>query len=295
MTLLRYLIILPLHTLLQALCFLFFATSISVLGLLKFMLPVAPLRLGLTKVIDWLEVGFGRCSIAVAAWFNPLQIECSLDGEVRADGSYLMISNHISWLDIMALLWFSGDKIPAPKFFLKRELTFVPLIGLAAWAMDMPVMRRYSRAYVEKYPHKKGKDIETTKKSCAKYINKPTTVINFVEGTRITPAKLRLKNSPFRHLLPAKAGGIAFTMAAMGEQFTGIIDITLAFPGAGRHVMMDLLLGRLHRIVIHAEVVPVTPELIGDYDADPAFRLRFQDWLNQRWQQKDQRLGELME
>ena len=30
-----------------------------------------------------------------------------------------------------------------PRFFMKFELLYVPIIGLAAWGLDYPIMRRY--------------------------------------------------------------------------------------------------------------------------------------------------------
>jgi 1-acyl-sn-glycerol-3-phosphate acyltransferase len=50
-------------------------------------------------------------------------------------------------------------------------------------------MRRYSRKLLEKKPHLKGKDIETTRQACAKFRHIPVSVMNFVEGTRFTARK----------------------------------------------------------------------------------------------------------
>ena len=62
---------------------------------------------------------------------------------------------------------------------------------------------------VEKYPEKKGKDIEATRKSCERYKDEPITLINFIEGTRFTPEKHAVQRSPYQHLLKPKAGGLA--------------------------------------------------------------------------------------
>jgi len=39
--------------------------------------------------------------------------------------------------------------------------------------------------------------------------------------------------------------------------------------------------------------MPIQPEWVGDYFADPQFRERFQNWLNQLWAEKDQTLESL--
>ena len=57
---------------------------------------------------------------------------------------YLVISNHQSWSDIVVLQMVFNGKIPMLKFFLKKELIRVPLLGFAWWALDFPFMKRYT-------------------------------------------------------------------------------------------------------------------------------------------------------
>jgi len=194
-------------------------------------------------------------------------------------------------MDIFVLANFARTRIPETKFFLKDSLKKVPFIGMGCWALDMPFMKRYSRAYIEKHPHLKGKDIETTRKSCLKYKETPTTIINFVEGTRKSPEKL--KNSPYDYLLPPKAGGIAFTLAAMGEQFDKILNITLCYPENHGHIMKDLLAGRLTKIIVKVEQISVSEEIIGDYFNDKKFKNSFQEWINNLWTRKEKLLKSL--
>jgi 1-acyl-sn-glycerol-3-phosphate acyltransferase len=151
----------------------------------------------------------------------------------------------------------------------------------------MPFMQRYSKAFLKKNPHLEGKDIATTKKSCEKFRQLPTTVINFVEGNRFTPEKQKLKQSPFENLLPPKAGGIAFTLAAMGELFTSVLDVTIIYPDTQGSPMMAMLGGSLKRVIIRVNVLPVTDEIIGDYYHDEKFKQGVRSWLNTVWQNKD--------
>ncbi|UVJ44834.1 acyltransferase [Pseudomonas sp. LS1212] len=207
--------------------------------------------------------------------------------------SYLITSNHQSWVDILVLQYVLNRRIRPLKFFLKQELIWVPVIGLAWWALSFPFMKRYSKAYLAKYPEKKGEDLETTRKSCAKFRGKPTGIFNFVEGTRFTKAKHVQQNSPFRYLLKPKAGGIAFVLDAMGEQLQSIVNVTLHYP-AGRPGFWDLLCGRVKEIVVHFEEVAIAPQFIGrNYDQDDAYRLEFQQWINQLWEEKDVLLGRM--
>jgi len=278
------------------LAFLLFSFNLSLWGIIVTLcgvlkiLPVPPLQRVCSTLAHWAYRRWSRHNRQLMELFNPVEWQLSGLTELKQDSWYLLISNHKSWLDIPVLTQFALERIPEPKFFLKEELKWVPFIGSASWALDMPFMKRYSQAQIAKNPALQGKDIETTKKSCEKFRHQPTTIINFVEGTRFTESKKRQKNSPFQHLLPAKAGGIAFTLASMGSQFDAVLNVTLIYPDNPGHVALDMLLGRLKRVVIQVEVLPVDERIIGDYFNDPVYRQNFQLWLNQRWVEKDQQI-----
>ncbi|MFJ4373530.1 acyltransferase [Pseudomonas japonica] len=207
--------------------------------------------------------------------------------------SYLITSNHQSWVDILVLQYVLNRRIRPLKFFLKQALIWVPVIGLAWWALGFPFMKRYSKAYLDKHPEKRGKDLETTRRTCAKFRGKPTAIFNFAEGTRFTAAKHRQQNSPFRHLLKPKAGGIAFVLDAMGEQLESIIDVTIHYP-EGAPGFWDLLCGRVRRIVVQFEGLQIPAEFLGrSYDQDEAYRAAFQAWINRLWERKDERLEQM--
>lgn len=283
------------HTTLQISNLALWGGLIIALGLVKLLLPNGPIRAMWNKVMHALMFSFGRISVLLIRLFNRVDIECAVHGELAKDRWYLIIANHLSYLDIILLIEFATHRIPAPKFFLKKELIWLPFVGLGAWALDMPFMHRYTRAYLEKHPHKKGKDLETTKAYCEKFRTVPTTVINFVEGTRFTTDKHASKQSPYTHLLPPKAGGVSFTLAAMGELFTNVLDISLLYPENTNHPMMAMLSGRMTKIVIDVNVTPV-PELQQQSTrTESEFRLYFQDWLNSLWKNKDNRIKKLLE
>lgn len=261
---------------------------VTPLGLLKLLLPFRSARRMLAFAGKGCYRGWTSVNTALINLFN--QADWQVSGAQTLDKAswYLLISNHKSWLDIPVVSTVAHSRIPEPKFFLKDELKWLPFLGSGCWALDMPFMKRYSAAQLAKKPELKGKDIATTRASCQKFKTVPTTIINFVEGTRFTESKKAHKCSPFQYLLPPKAGGIAFTLASMGEQFNAILDFTLLYPDNPNHVALDMLMGRLKRIVVQVEVLPVDQQVIGDYFNDAQFRERFQLWLNQRWLQKDQ-------
>ena len=207
---------------------------------------------------------------------------------------YLLISNHHSWADIVVLCVLFRKHIPMNKYFLKQQLAWVPFIGLACWALDMPFMRRYSRGYLIRHPERRGKDVETTRRSCEKFRVHPTTIVNFVEGSRFTEEKQRQTRSPYNNLLPPKAAGIAMALGVLGSQFDKLLNVTLCYPENNHRPFYDMLSGRLTRIVVRINLEPVAEDLHGDYVNDKNFKRHFQRWLNMLWEEKDRQLTEIM-
>ena len=271
----------------------FWGGLIIIFGLIRFLIPIKQISSVLLDIMHRLYFSFSILSVTMIKVFNRVDMQIDIDQPLSKQKWYLITANHVSYLDIILLIDFCAPRIPPPKFFLKKELIWTPFVGLAAWAMDMPFMQRYSKSYIEKHPHLKGKDIETTRKSCEKFIDRPTTVINFVEGTRFTLKKHRQRKSPYTHLLRPKAGGIAFTLTAMGELFSNILDITIAYPNS-THPMMDMLSGRMTNIIIDVKSVELSEDVIGDYFNDPSFQERFQQWINRLWEAKNARMRKWM-
>ena len=283
-----------LSALLYGLNTLFWVPLVLALAVLKLVVPLKPWRTFMTYLLDACAVGWISVNNFNQRLFSRTTMEVSgLEGLARNDW-YLVIANHQSWVDILLLQRVFNREIPFLKFFLKQQLIWVPFLGLAWWALDFPFMRRYSKSFLAKNPHLKGKDMETTKKACEKFQYKPTSIMNFVEGTRFTKEKHARQASPFKHLLKPKAGGIAFVLNAMGGQLHQLIDVTIFYP-AGTPSFWDFINGSVSKIKLHVDVKPLKglfPEdvKVMDYFENPEQRARFQQWLNQQWQAKDQRL-----
>jgi len=205
---------------------------------------------------------------------------------LNRQGWYFIISNHQSWFDILLLFATFAGRVPFTKYFIKKELMKVPLMGTSCWSLDFPIMHRYTKAYLLEHPECKGKDIERTRKSCEHFKAVPTTVVNFIEGTRFTPAKHQRQKSPYQHLLRPKAGGVAFMLSAMGDSMEKILDVTIVYQGKGPSLWYYLT-GRIPKIIVDVQVRDIDKSLIGDYQNDREFRTHFQAWLNQHWQEKD--------
>ena len=208
-------------------------------------------------------------------------------GSLSADGWYVMMSNHRSWMDILVLYHVFKGKIPPLKFFMKKELLWqLPFAGIACYALGYPFMSRHSRAEIRKNPQLKGRDIETTKKACAGLRNFPTTLINFIEGTRFTQKKKERQQSPFHHLLKPHAGGVAIVIHELENKLSGVINVVIAYPKKTPSAW-NFMCGNFEKIIVRYEVLPMTPTLIGNYHTDRQFRAQFQQWLNEVWLRND--------
>ena len=187
------------------------------------------------------------------------------------------------------------DHIPFLKFFLKQQLIWVPVLGMAWWALDFPFMKRYSKSYIKKNPHKKGQDFATTKKACEKFKTIPISIMNFAEGTRFTEAKHDRQKSPFTNLLKPKAGGIGYVLTLMGEEITKILDVTIDYPNHHSPSFWDLMTGRLDKIIVTAKLIDIPEEAQGSYIENSQQRKKVQQWVNQLWHEKDKQLSLIRE
>ncbi|WP_060485164.1 acyltransferase [Pseudomonas sp. NBRC 111123] len=264
-----------------------------VFALLKLVLPGRG-RDYASWAVMWVAETWSEIDKAIFALCIPTQWDVRGVENLRKDTSYLAVSNHQTWVDIPALIESLNRRTPFFKFFLKKELIWVPLLGLAWWGLDYPFMKRYSKAFLEKHPELKGKDLEITKAACELFKRQPVTVVNYLEGTRFTEAKHREQQSPYRYLLKPKAGGVAFVLAALGEQLDALLDVTIVYPGNQAPGFWALLNGSISRVIIDIQVRELDPALWdGDYENDPEFRQSVQAWVNQLWQEKDQRIERL--
>lgn len=244
--------------------------------------------------VMWMAESWSEIDKAIFALCIPTLWDVRGVDTLRQDTSYLCISNHQTWVDIPALIESLNRRVPFFKFFLKKELIWVPLLGLAWWGLDYPFMKRYSKAFLAKHPELAGQDLKITREACELFKRQPVTVVNYLEGTRFTPAKHAQQQSPYRHLLKPKAGGVAFVLAALGEQLDALLDVTIVYPGNKAPGFWDLLNGSISRVIIDIRVRELDPALCaGDYENDPVFRQTVQGWVNQLWVEKDQRIEEL--
>jgi 1-acyl-sn-glycerol-3-phosphate acyltransferase len=113
-----------------------------VLALVKLLIPVRGLRQAIDRVLD----SASNLWITFNTWQQehtlPTVVEVEGLGDLSRDEWYMLIANHQSWPDILVLVRAFNARIPGVKFFFKRSLLWVPVLGLALWGLDFPSMRR---------------------------------------------------------------------------------------------------------------------------------------------------------
>lgn len=284
-----------LTTIILLLCNMFlWGTLILLGGLVKLVMPTKPSRTRMVLALAWLAEHWVAGNDAIFDLMLPTKWDISGIDDVRRDGHYLLMSNHISWVDIFALFRAFHRQTAFIRFFLKHQLIWSPIVGQACAALEFPFMHRYSPEYLAKHPEKRGKDLETARRLCRRYRFIPVTILNFVEGTRFSREKHADQDSPYRHLLRPRVGGVAFALASLGEYLDAMFDVTLAYP---RHdaTMWEFVSGKIETVTIRARRLDVPAEFMTSAVTEPGdVRERFKVWIDQRWREKDAQLDALL-
>jgi 1-acyl-sn-glycerol-3-phosphate acyltransferase len=269
---------------------LFWCALLFAFSLVKLAIPLPAVRMRIDPALNaiatrWIACNSGWMKLTQRTVWDVTGVE-----DLQYEDWYLVNCNHRSWVDIFVLQHVLNRRIPLLKFFLKQQLIYVPVIGLAWWALDFPFMRRHSKAALRAHPELRLQDRDTTRRACEKFALVPTSVMNFAEGTRFSPQKHRAQGSPYRHLLKPKAGALALAMNAMGAKFHSLLDVTIVYPD-GTPTFWQFLCGRTRRVIVHVQRLPIPPEFCtGDYGEDSAFRSSLHQWLARQWEEKDQRI-----
>ncbi|MBU3916281.1 acyltransferase [bacterium] len=261
-------------------------------AIVKIAAPIKIVRIPSDFILNFICTRWANCNRILFQVFLDVKWDIEGDDNLSMKKWYLVLSNHQSWADIPVLQYILNNRIPYFRFFLKKELMWIPIFNFVWLALDYPFMKRYSKTFLEKNPHLKGKDIETTRKSCEKFRDIPVSVMNFVEGTRFTSEKHKRQQSPFNHLLRPKAGGVAFVLSAMGEQLSEILDVTIAYQPKALG-LWKFFCGEIKEIKVRVRHIPITPEILGDYLEDERYQKSFQNWVNTLWLEKDITFKEL--
>jgi 1-acyl-sn-glycerol-3-phosphate acyltransferase len=272
----------------------FWVSILFVFSIPKIILPWPPLLRVINRILHWIGENWIAGNIGWMRLTQKIQWDVKgLEG-LNYNGWYLVVSNHQSWVDILVMQYLLNRRIPLIKFFIKRELIRVPFMGFAWWALDYPFLYRHSSEYLKEHPEQKGKDYEATRKACEKFGTVPTSVMNFLEGTRFTPAKHDKQKSEYKYLLRPKSGGLALALDVLGEKFNSLLDITIVYPD-GIPTFKEFLCGKVKRITVRMRTIEIPKQLLhGDYEGDDVFRDAMHKWVQKLWRDKDKQMQTLI-
>ena len=259
------------------------------------------LALGLTKLfkqsskVDEANIQITNSWLSVNNWLIDhvlpnTQWDISIDEDLQLSmqGRYLMTCNHQSWVDTTVNQYFGLTRMPLTRFFTKWELIFIPFVGQAFKILGFPMMKRHSKAQIEKKPALKDRDMQEARKACQQLLSQPFTLLNYLEGTRFTKEKHDQQQSPYQHLLKPKAGGLALALNILGDQIDALVDMTIVYPD-GVPGYSEFWLGEVPRIAVNLRKIHIPDWILGgNYEDDAEYRERFQQWVHELWLEKDQ-------
>ena len=240
--------------------------------------------------IIWWWTGGNRWMIKKLDLISP-NINWKSEEEASNRNWYLVISNHQSWTDIILLQSYLYGHLPPLKFFTKQQLIWVPGIGLAMYVLGFPYVKRVTKAQIRANPKLRNADRDNIKQACEGFKNHPTSILNFLEGTRRTPSKQNAQSSEFQHLLKPKIGGIEYVIKDMGDYLHKMIDVTIVYPD-GTPSFWEFLTGQCKSVEFIVNHHDIPPEVLVDDDIER--RSALASWIKGIWLSKDRLIDDLL-
>ncbi len=205
---------------------------------------------------------------------------------------YMAMSNHQSWADIFILLVAANYKLPLLKFFMKRELWWIPFVFLANKTLNMPFVNRHSKKEIKQNPSLRNQDYKNTLKSCKRFLRTPSTIFSYAEGTRFTDEKHDQQGSPYNNLLSPKIGGMATALSAMPNINT-LVDYTVVYKSKKRDAW-SFAKGDMKHVKVLVTKYKIPDNLKNrNYANDKDYRDEFKNWIETIWAEKDKKIEEL--
>ena len=218
---------------------------------------------------------------------HKIEWDFQMPEDVNTDTWYIAMSNHQSWADIFILLAAGHQKIPLLKFFMKKELQWIPIIYLVHKTVDMPFLNRHSRAQIQSNPELKKVDFENAKIAAKRFSRNPSTAFSFAEGTRFTGQKHAEQESPYTNLLKPKVGALAIALSGMPKVNT-LVDFTVVYASKKRSTW-DFLCGDLSKAKVVAKTYSLPENLKNrSFEEEDDYRRDFQTFVDAIWLEKEQ-------
>ena len=267
--------------------------TLAIVNIPRALIPIKLFKISLAKFSNFIGdlTVYGLKLIMLLMHGNNIRV-IDDNGAFERDEWYMGMSNHQSWADIFVLLVAANYKLPLLKFFMKRELWWIPFVFIANKTLNMPFVNRHSKEAIRKDPSLRTKDYENTVKACKRFLRSPSTIFSYAEGTRYTKEKHLDQQSPYNNLLIPKIGGMATALSAMPKIKT-LVDYSVVYESEKRDAW-SFLCGDMNKVQILVKKYEI-PEKLKEknYLNDGQYREDFKMWIEDIWQQKDKNIDKL--
>ena len=267
--------------------------TLAIVNIPRALIPIKLFKISLAKFSNFIGdlTVYGLKLIMLLMHGNNIRV-INDNGAFERDEWYMAMSNHQSWADIFVLLVAANYKLPLLKFFMKRELWWIPFVFIANKTLNMPFVNRHSKEAIRKDPSLRTKDYENTVKACKRFLRSPSTIFSYAEGTRYTKEKHLDQQSPYNNLLIPKIGGMATALSAMPKIKT-LVDYSVVYESEKRDAW-SFLCGDMNKVQILVKKYEI-PEKLKEknYLNDGQYREDFKMWIEDIWQQKDKNIDKL--
>lgn len=268
---------------------------IFLLSIFKLLAPKGRARNAMTRWLSSLGELWVSINNGLVGLYGDLEWDIQIPGGISHKGRYLVFCNHQSGVDILALQYSLNRRAPFGRYLLKQQLIWVPVLGVAWWALDMAFLRRYSKQELIKNPALRGKDLENAARACEKLKRIPVSMMTFPEGTRSTKAKRKQQNSPYEHLLRPRYGGVGQVLYSFDKALDCLIDVTIIYP-KGTPTVWQYLSGQVKKISVIIQLRPIDEDIRGrNFREDSVATGHLISWLNGIWQEKDNLINNVLD
>ncbi|CDF33845.1 Lysophosphatidic acid acyltransferase [Chondrus crispus] len=250
------------------------------------------------KVSHRALVGF--CSSVLRTWFSVFMGHLEHFGGITLvmtgdsfcpNESALLVCNHRSWADTIVLYSLArqvrmhGDV----KFLAKRSLLVFPIYGFAGWILDVVIFIKRESDSAAQRMTKVFSSLTDPRRERAPYW-----LINYLEGTRFTRAKLRAAQDfakkrdlkTLDHVLQPRTKGFIATVHALRGSAKAVYDVTIGYQESDKKHMdptfpqMYFTPSLAERIIhVHQRRIPL--------DQIPQDEEELKRWVYKLYEQKD--------
>ena len=258
-----------------------------ILAVLKLIVPLRPVKQAVYKLMIGIYFIAVKIDLVLFRWILNIRFEVDPLDDLQADKNYLIVSNHRSWADILIYQSILIDHSPIIKFIVKKELLYLPLVGLICWAYEYPLVNRNSVKDGSTRNNNLKTDQKILKDKLLDIGQNPAAIINFAEGSRYTLERRDRHNSPHTNLLKPRAGGLFFILKTFGHQFDYLLDFTILYDRT-EPIFFKFLDGKCRKVKVRVNKFPMSDLLQSLSDSSNTLSFeKVDEWLKTLWSGKD--------